>query len=714
MVQGLVVNTIARMATEFDESLTDDEFQARIDDLLSSALEDQAREQRFLLDMVQGARAALGKAEEQMTALRNLVEERDKGVVDILEARLSGVGSQESIDRLASEVSELAASTARNPIEHLVEPLDQRFAELATKVSAIEAALKPLDPWKPAIEMQKNLSDRFQQRLEPIGDQLQLLGRLIEQIPVPLQRAIEDATRASGDLSTNHMLEIAKTIEGFSSAITRAVDALNDSFLAARQQTTHEMESITSSIMARLAEIEEAVAGDVDVAQDGLSEAIETSNRDLSERLVSTIGTATASSVETISDAIARSGEQQMVATDSAVRAALADLRELIRTSREISDERLDEVSDRIERAAAETAGDLSERVGGIRLGLTEMRETLVGTMGQALQEFNDRQAETADKTVSSVAELASEIRDQQTAATEQTVSSMNEMLQTASARLFDRMHAIRTDVERMEKAVVELPEAVGTVVDEAAKAVLPFTEELRVLSERVRQSNRRITESNARVEAMNDSIVGYLAQRDEKLERVRDAVLNDLILHLATDLKTRDKGRLAEALRDSEQRRRDRRDAERWRKLDAEGASASHERITEVREQLQAVHTSSILRTTEAARVREEVPPPAKVDPPEPVEPSADRQTETTSTSRTPKRASKPKPVEAAGVAKTATRKPVDKSKAQTTKTSAGKKDSQLASVSKIGSRQTAPKTSRPTASTSKAARKTRAKGTV
>ncbi|MEO7804922.1 MAG: hypothetical protein ABIS18_11645, partial [Actinomycetota bacterium] len=121
------------MGSEFDE--TDSPFEAKIDQLLSSALSDQAREQRVLLDTVNGAREALDKAEEQLKALRQLIDNRDQAVVDLLEARLSGLSTEESLERVMSRVDDLAGRpTAEDSIRPLLEGLDR----LATRLSSIE------------------------------------------------------------------------------------------------------------------------------------------------------------------------------------------------------------------------------------------------------------------------------------------------------------------------------------------------------------------------------------------------------------------------------------------------------------------------------------------------------------------------------------------------------------------------------------------------
>ncbi|MFN2610476.1 MAG: hypothetical protein ABR507_06350 [Actinomycetota bacterium] len=560
------------MATEFDEPAfaTDEEFQARLDDLLSSALEDQAKEQRFLLDMVQGARSSLSKAEEQMTTLRKMVEARDLAVVDLLEAKLSGLGSQESIDAVSERIEQLAESPG---LADLIEPLGGRFEQIAAKVDAVVTALKPLDPWKPALEIQKNLSERLDSRLEPIDAALSELSQLIGAAQAPLIQAIEDSTRASGDLSISNMLEMSRTIDGFTSAIKRTVEALSASVLDARQETASELATLSSKLNDRLTQTEEAVAGDVDLVEDALSTLITTTAEGSSQAILGAIGVAASASTDSITEAVARGTEEQMSATGSAVRAALADLRELIRTHRELAD-----ASDQ------ETAA------------------LIIGT----IEDSNRAQLDSIDILKHQLDESFAQLRTGNQDAEAKVLTSINEMLQATSARLFDRMQTIRTEVEQMGTSVEALPSKIGSVVDEAAKAVLPFTEEMRVLSERVRQSNRRITESNTRVEAMNDSIVVYLAERDERLEKARDEILRDLVLQLSEDLKIKDKGRLAEAIHDAGARRKDRRDAERWRELN-KGTDLSTERIDEVRDGLQAVLTRSILRPTKDAVIKAE-----------------------------------------------------------------------------------------------------------
>ncbi|HVF12002.1 MAG TPA: hypothetical protein VNA87_02845, partial [Actinomycetota bacterium] len=134
------------MATDYEDDLLapDDGFQARIDDLVSSALEEQAREKRFLMEMVSAAKAALTKAEHELSSLRQIVEHRDESVVDLLETRLSGIGTERSIEDLSAKITTMLE---RPPVDEMVVPITQRIGELASQLVEIQNGLKPLDPW---------------------------------------------------------------------------------------------------------------------------------------------------------------------------------------------------------------------------------------------------------------------------------------------------------------------------------------------------------------------------------------------------------------------------------------------------------------------------------------------------------------------------------------------------------------------------------------
>ena len=118
---------------EFDEL-----FPPRIDQLVESALQDQAREQQMLMETVQGA-------QREMKLLRELIERRDQAVVDLLEARLSGLASESNVERISELVGELReqpdTSKTLAPVLEEFGDLSMRLETLGRRLETVEKGL---------------------------------------------------------------------------------------------------------------------------------------------------------------------------------------------------------------------------------------------------------------------------------------------------------------------------------------------------------------------------------------------------------------------------------------------------------------------------------------------------------------------------------------------------------------------------------------------
>lgn len=216
--------------------------------------------------------------------------------------------------------------------------------------------------------------------------------------------------------------------------------------------------------------------------------------------------------------------------------------------------------------------------------------------------------AERLGETASSLKESIEEARSTLGAGFEERLSAeaseIKEAVAAGGARSFDRLVKLQEDLEKMSAGLEAMPDLITERLDqwrdesrsaaaatsrqierlrgaveaqgpqlaqEVGSSIEPFAEELRTLAGRVRNGNMKSAEVSARLAAMHESLVAYLAQRDDRLEKVRDQTLAELIERLVKNLKHRDRTRIAEALRRANRARRDRRDAERYRRLTAE-----------------------------------------------------------------------------------------------------------------------------------------------
>ena len=102
----------------------------RIDALLSTALADQARERRTLVETVLGAKAALVKAEEEIAGLRELIDKRDDALLEAV-----AKGSEGLADSIVSRVE---AAIRAQPKPKIAPPRD---AGLTLRIDAIEEGI---------------------------------------------------------------------------------------------------------------------------------------------------------------------------------------------------------------------------------------------------------------------------------------------------------------------------------------------------------------------------------------------------------------------------------------------------------------------------------------------------------------------------------------------------------------------------------------------
>lgn len=149
----------------------------RIDALLSTALADQARERRTLVETVFGAKTALVKAEEELAGIRELINKRDEALVEAIEN--SNKASIEAIEK-----------TNKATVEAI-------SANLLEAVGAIGENIKAGQP-----KIQPPRDAGLTLRIEAIEEAiLQLAGRIAElaDLPGQLRRDLEVSAVAIGE-----------------------------------------------------------------------------------------------------------------------------------------------------------------------------------------------------------------------------------------------------------------------------------------------------------------------------------------------------------------------------------------------------------------------------------------------------------------------------------------------------------------------------------
>src|SRR5918999_2921282 len=202
------------MATGSEGSSTvdfDELFPPRIDELVESALQEQQREQQMLIDTVQGA-------QKEMKALRELVDRRDQSVVDLLEARLSGLASEGSLEKVREAMSKYAEgpdfTEGLAPVSEQIGAIGGRLENLGKTLEAVEKGLERLDPWKPALEVQRALTNRLGEIATDIRDQIEeRYGAVGEKIDEASKTQLEQLGKKWEALS-NRIIDATANLQG--------------------------------------------------------------------------------------------------------------------------------------------------------------------------------------------------------------------------------------------------------------------------------------------------------------------------------------------------------------------------------------------------------------------------------------------------------------------------------------------------------------------
>lgn len=412
---GEAVYDNPEMTTDFDSVAAQEGLGNRIDELLTSALEDQAREQQLMIETVQAARSSLGAAQQEIAALRTSLEGRDKEVIGYLESHLQGLDGGQ-LKGIANGLSDM--------------------------VSVIEK-------WSGLINV-----------------------------------AITE---------TNQKLEESHN---------RVSESLLES--AQRTEATH---------VYLLEQIEGT-----------LSEAGRRSSEDL-KRLLTPILEMLPQQVEVIKKVLDEFGESN---------------------------------TETLQTASARTF----DRIEALRSDLNKFRSAIDSLPGSVNKQLSE-EVERASSARAAMSRQINEAAEAITGAIPKMERAVGRPLKEAHASTDAKLAEVRDVLSGLPAGVGE---AVYEVVDGLGKQV-------NALSKRVRHLQLGVTESNARAEALQESLLNYLSDRDQRQEESRDRILTELIAELARGLSRRDRKRVTDSLKEAEQRRQDQRDAQRYRKAMAKGS---------------------------------------------------------------------------------------------------------------------------------------------
>ena len=563
----------------------------RIDELLSKPTDEQVREQRALNDLMVGVRDAIARLTGDVAALAARVSETreyaerlaDRPIPtppppppaapvgpaemppDLVE-RLDGL--ETAIGQLAAAVSSGLAATAEapdlTPLVHITVPEAIR--------GAVPSALRDVIP-----------------------------EAIREAVPQAVRDAIPEAVRGAVEGQLGRFAEAAS--EGraeVSNTITDEVAGLRGSLVSALESTRDEMrrssEELRELIGTSGAEARESLARSVLELRNGIAAAatagltavdvqalLDRASSELASRLDDARGRgdalgATISAIEQRLDerfgtVDGRLGTMDVISGDIAsVRKALRDSLEAVTTDLSAMRQALAGTSDlaaRVERAITEGRVSIQEAIDAIAAQIRDDASSVA-------ERIRSEAGLVLEKTTSLAQSATERLGEASTLALAR--------IGTTGSTSFDRLQDAATAVER---EMAKVPKAVREI--------------------------------SSRMDEFQETMLAYLTARDLALEETRDRVLQELLDEYATGLSQRQRAALGTGLRRAFARRRDKRDAARYRSAPAAQEAPSLPQIE--RSSLDRAATELSERAGAAEMKEMEAPPPAAVEPQRPAE---------------------------------------------------------------------------------------------
>lgn len=198
---------------------------------------------------------------------------------------------------------------------------------------------------------------------------------------------------------------------------------------------------------------------------------------------------------------------------------------------------------------------------------LTTLTDLSATPLGQQLAELAERAAaaDGADPRFAAVHDHIAQVAD----AVREALGGLADQQQQMIARYADLLIQLERQESRADDQIAAATAARATL--ESGAELLADVRAMRV---QLQGSTGLLTGAQAvleagvrRMQTSGDALVRYLDERDVALEAERDRVLRDVLEDFATSLHARERRTLARRLIDVVDRRRDARDAARWRR---------------------------------------------------------------------------------------------------------------------------------------------------
>lgn len=594
----------------------------RIEELAARAAEDeQPPEGPVLAAALTGLRAELGGLRAELGTLRADVTAVRSGV-DASTGRLAGVVSsaRTETEQLARRHEELAAKVVDltevvADVRDVLPGLRTALGEQPSSAAAVQAALSRLDDDTAtrietlANDLRRTLSagltqasagsraaetawgearSALEERLAAVEDTLDGLAERLEALTRDsigsATDRIERVEAKLDELADRFFTDAVEAQAGWAESVRAA---LVDVAAAVDRSLGSLGDSLTGAVQAS----REAERGHIDAAVAELSEALRDAVGDLEDRIA--VGrdsaAATAADLRGFLEGFQSGTEQRLEEVRSSLATGLASAREgLVGELQETLDRLVAANSDTrrlVEDEVGSLRGDLADALEEVRDRITTTVSRAQDAIGSSVEEqrssFDDAvrslRADVLDRVEESTAAVQSAMDDLRagvsTAARtgEQTSARVDDFADTLSS-LESVVSQMNADWDRRSSAAIDHATAAGeAAVAEFRTEIGGLLGALRTSVDasvaRTAESGQLVNAATTRLVAAGQALLGYLARRDRELERERDRVLHEVLDEFAQGLSAKERRTVSDRVGSALERRRDARDAERYRR---------------------------------------------------------------------------------------------------------------------------------------------------
>ena len=593
-----------------------------------------------------GLRADLGTLRADVSAVRSGVDTsagKLTGAMSATQAETENLGRRH--DELAAKVDNLADIVGE--VRSVLPQLRTALADSPTVATAVQAAVSQLE-------------DNLEAKIETLaGDLRRTLSAGMSQAAAG-SRAAETAWTEARAANEERMAAVEDTLDELAERLEAATRDTATSTDEQLRRVEAKVDELAATVLPEAFEAQTQWAQEVRAALSEIATAVDRSFGSLGESLTQAIGLgaeAGRTHTEEVAAGLSRSLDEAVAALDQratmardASAAANADLRGFLASFQSATEERLEQVRAALAGGLSEARAGLIEELrstieslesanAGSRRLVEEEVSSLRGDLADALEEVRDRIATTVTRADESIAgaldsqrqtfdevvrELRSTVLDRLEESTATVATGLDQLrggvtsaarageVTTAQVTSFAESMAglehvvgeMHADWDRRTDAAIDLVAqaghaAVGEFRDEVREVIEDLRRSVDVGTQEVAGSKDLVVTATQRLVSAGEALLGYLARRDQVLEGERDRILHEMLDEFAQGLSAKERRGMGERVGAALDRRRDARDAERFR----QGAPTPTVDLPEVPADLTAL--------------AEPLPPPKKPKPP-------------------------------------------------------------------------------------------------